>query len=350
MQGTEDLDVRVAFADIRQTDGNFHASIAKNTSHRFGMECIDPQDGDLREHVLVNLDCDIILPPSFAESVLSKFTSPTLQLLCCRGSQPATTGRIAIRASAYAEINGHDQEPGILGSGYQDVDLCGRVKLAPFAHDGSMVQEEQKVADLLDRQEAKEPAVAGWALPNTSHDYATWKDDRQLAKIQWVHNPDNLSWYDMNQSNRKAMLDKRGLPAPWAWKRNWQFSQLGWPFMELPREYLQPSTRSPGGEGSRTFCVTVFRHRNEKLGIRLEAVSGPGHRSAARIHRIFQDGLIDRWNRMQESNGLQGWAVQVDDVIVGLNGQHEFSTSSWELQTATTVNLLIMRGLSLKLS
>ena len=53
---------------------------------------------------------------------------------------------------------------------------------------------------------------------------------------------------------------------------------------------------------------------------------------------------------MQESNGLQGWAVQVDDVIVGLNGQHEFSTSSWELQTATTVNLLIMRGLSLKLS
>ena len=103
-----------------------------------------------------------------------------------------------------------------------------------------------------------------------------------------------------------------------------------------------------GGEGSRTsenktFCVTVFRHGNEKLGIRLEAVSGPGHRSAARIHRIFQDGLIDRWNRMQESNGLQGWAVQVDDVIVGLNGQHEFSTSSWEFQTAATVNLLIMR-------
>ena len=246
MQGTEDLDVRLAFADIRQTDGNFHASIAKNTSHRFGMECIDPQDGDLREHVLVNLDCDIILPPSFAESVLSKFTSPTLQLLCCRGRQPATTGRIAIRASAYAEINGHDQEPGILGSGYQDVDLCGRVKIAPFAHDGSIVHEEQKVAYLLERQKAKEPAVAGWALPNTSHDYATWEDDRQLAKIQWVHNPDNLSWDDMNQSNRKAMLDKRRLPAPWAWKRNWQFSQLGWPFIELPREYLQPSMRGPG--------------------------------------------------------------------------------------------------------
>ena len=47
MQGTEELDVRLCFADIRQTDGNFHASIAKNTSHRFGMECIDPEDGDL---------------------------------------------------------------------------------------------------------------------------------------------------------------------------------------------------------------------------------------------------------------------------------------------------------------
>ena len=46
---------------------------------------------------------------------------------------------------------------------------------------------------------------------------------------------------------------------------------------------------------------------------------------------------------MQESNGLQGWAVQVDDLIVGLNGQHEFSTSSWEFHTATSLNLLIMR-------
>ncbi|CAE7934499.1 unnamed protein product [Symbiodinium necroappetens] len=101
---------------------------------------------------------------------------------------------------------------------------------------------------------------------------------------------------------------------------------------------------------AKSFCVTVFRHGREKLGIRLEAVSGLGYHSAARVHRIFEGGLIDRWNRTQESNGLQGWAVQVDDVIVGLNGQHEFSSSSSEFQTATTLNLLIMRGLPLKLS
>ncbi|CAE7645927.1 unnamed protein product, partial [Symbiodinium necroappetens] len=130
----------------------------------------------------------------------------------------------------------------------------------------------------------------------------------------------------------------------------------------LPKTLHVPDTgfQDAEWEGSRSqksrasqansFCVTVFRNGEEKLGIRLEAVSGLGYHSAARVHRIFQGGLIDRWNRMQESNGLQGWAVQVDDVIVGLNGQHEFSTSSWEFQTATTVNLLIIRGLSLKLS
>ena len=102
---------------------------------------------------------------------------------------------------------------------------------------------------------------------------------------------------------------------------------------------------------AKSFSVTVFRQTpQEKLGIRTEPVSGAGYDSAARVHRIFEGGLIDRWNRMQQSNGLQGWAVQVDDVIVGLNGQHEFAASSSEFLTATTVNLLIMRGLPLKLS
>ena len=80
MQGTEDLDARLSFADIRQTDGNFHASIAKNTSHRFGMECIDPQDGDLREHVLVNL----LVPPKTCD-----FTSHSVSrsTTCRRASE-----------------------------------------------------------------------------------------------------------------------------------------------------------------------------------------------------------------------------------------------------------------------
>ena len=255
LQGTEELDVRLCFADMRQTDGYFHGSFAKNTSHRFGIECIDPQDGDLSQHVLVNLDCDIVLPPSFAESVLSRFRSPTLQLLGCRGKQSATTGRLAIRASAFVQINGYDQEPGILGSGFQDVDLRDRVGIAPFADDGSIVREGQSdivpaksgvVERLLNEHQATHPAVAGWALPNTLHEYATVEDDRKLAKIHWVYNPDSLSWDDMNESNRAAMLAKRNQPAPWAWKRNLQFSQLGWPFIELRREHLQLAMRNPG--------------------------------------------------------------------------------------------------------
>ncbi|CAE7803742.1 unnamed protein product [Symbiodinium sp. CCMP2456] len=77
----------------------------------------------------------------------------------------------------------------------------------------------------------------------------------------------------------------------------------------------------------------------------MEAVSGAGYSSAARVRRILEGGLIDRWNRMQEENGLHGWGVQVDDVIVGMNGQREFSTSSLEFQTATELNLLVMRGM-----
>ncbi|CAE7642667.1 unnamed protein product [Symbiodinium sp. CCMP2456] len=130
----------------------------------------------------------------------------------------------------------------------------------------------------------------------------------------------------------------------------------------LPKVLKVPDTgfQDAEWEGSRSqesrasqvksFSVTVFRQGKERLGIRLEAVSGVGYHSAARVHRIFEGGLIDRWNRMQESNGLQGWAVEVDDVIVGLNGQHEFSTEGSEFQTATTLNLLIMRGLPLKLA
>ncbi|CAE7786632.1 unnamed protein product [Symbiodinium sp. CCMP2456] len=267
LQGTEELDVRLCFADIRQTDGYFHASFAKNTSHRFGIECIDidPQDedGDLSQHVLVNLDCDIVLPPSFAEAVLLRFRSRTLQLLGCRGKQSATTGRLAIRASAFVEINGYDQEPGILGSGFQDIDLRDRVGIAPFAHDGSIVREGQSdivpaksgvVESLLNEHQATHPAVAGWALPNTLHEHATVEDDRKLAKIHWVYNPGSLSWDDMNESNRAAMLAKRNQPAPRAWKRNLQFSfsQLGWPSIELRRENLQLAMRNPG----RIFHVT----------------------------------------------------------------------------------------------
>ena len=51
----------------------------------------------------------------------------------------------------------------------------------------------------------------------------------------------------------------------------------------------------------------------------MEAVSGEGYSSAARVRKILEGGLIDRWNRMQEENGLHGWGVQVDDVIIGMS-------------------------------
>eukprot|EP00439_Symbiodinium_sp_Y106_P011583 s4992_g1.t1 len=95
-----------------------------------------------------------------------------------------------------------------------------------------------------------------------------------------------------------------------------------------------------------TFAITVFRATPEqRLGIRVENVRGAGYDSAARVHRIFEGGMIDKWNSTQVANGLPTWVVKVDDVIVGMNGRHEFTPTSAEVRTATMLNLLIVRGL-----
>ena len=229
--GERELEVRLAFADLRPTQRYFHASWAKNTSHQFALRCIG-SECELHEHILVNLDCDIVLPPRFCESVLRKFRSPALQLLGCRGAQAATTGRLAIRASAFASIGGYDQEPDIYGSGYQDIDLRERVKIAPLSHDRGVVKH------CFDTQSAADPSLSGWALPNTNFDFATIQEDRNMAKMTCVYNPHNWTWGEMNEANRDVMLAKQQRAGFAGWKRNAGLDQLGWPFIEVPLDCI----------------------------------------------------------------------------------------------------------------
>ena len=249
LRGTEELEVNVCFADLSATGGFFHSSFAKNTSHCFALHCIGCSNFELQDHILVNLDCDVILPPRFAESVLHKFRSRALQLLACRNSQAATTGRLAIRASAFVEVQGYDQEPDIQGAGYQDVDLHHRVGIVPFADDGSIRSDPEASSALsarsVGRLQAADPALGGWALPNTEHEFATEEDDRRLAKVKHVHNPRNLNWDEMNEENRAAMFAKRKRPASYAWKRNVGL-RLGWPFVQLHCDHLALAWRNPG--------------------------------------------------------------------------------------------------------
>ena len=96
----------------------------------------------------------------------------------------------------------------------------------------------------------------------------------------------------------------------------------------------------------KTFHIQVYKDTpDDKLGIRTEIVDGIGFGAAGRIHRIFEGGLIQRWNRMAETCGMNSWQVEIDDVIIGVNGRMEFDPNDLEVRTATDLDLLILRGL-----
>ncbi|CAE7394268.1 unnamed protein product, partial [Symbiodinium microadriaticum] len=70
-------------------------------------------------------------------------------------------------------------------------------------------------------------------------------------------------------------------------------------------------TEAKHSERPKTFAITVFRQTAaERLGIRVEPVRGKGYEAAARVHRIFPGGLIDKWNQMATANGLRDWFAQ----------------------------------------
>ncbi|CAJ1360662.1 unnamed protein product, partial [Effrenium voratum] len=109
VEGLQQVRLTLGFVDTRATGGAFHMSFAKNASHMLGRkEAVSRavNEGDASSVILVNLDCDNIIGPKFLPALLETFANPRLQILQARG---------------------YDEEPGVLGSGYQDIDFLKRV-------------------------------------------------------------------------------------------------------------------------------------------------------------------------------------------------------------------------------
>ena len=111
--------------------GWWHASVAKNTSHKLAIQTYRNKFGKAdknRQHFLVNLDCDNIMGPRFCKTLgeLLIALPATGCIQAVSGKDPGTTGRIGLYDETFLRIAGYDEEMGPMG--YQDVDLMNRVQ------------------------------------------------------------------------------------------------------------------------------------------------------------------------------------------------------------------------------
>lgn len=107
--------------------GEWHASIAKNTTHRLA-------GGD----ILVNLDCDNYTGKEGGKVVIDHFQRADENILLWQYSKKkldGTFGRIALTRDLFNELGGYDES--LLQMGYQDGDLKDRAVAlgAKLVHD-----------------------------------------------------------------------------------------------------------------------------------------------------------------------------------------------------------------------
>mmetsp|Transcript_35206 Transcript_35206/g.81136 ORF Transcript_35206/g.81136 Transcript_35206/m.81136 type:complete len:381 (-) Transcript_35206:69-1211(-) len=164
-----------------------------------------------------------------------------------------------------------------------------------------------------------------WSTPNVAQPVPTWAPEPAPSAAQ----PEATAQPSSAQERRSPEAE----PAPSAQEKGFQAA-------------VWPCSQAKNAESFRTFSITVFRKSAEdRLGIRMEAVDGAGYDVACRVHCIFAGGLIDGWNRMMVANDMPDWAIKVDDVIAGINGSHSFTAGCFEAESASMLNLLIVRGL-----
>ena len=90
---------------------------------------------DLNTVVLVNLDCDQIFEGSYVAALRRNFSTRmrpevipvSRPQTVANGAGGSLTGRIAYTCISFLAIGGYDEEEGVLGSGYQDVDITLRI-------------------------------------------------------------------------------------------------------------------------------------------------------------------------------------------------------------------------------
>ncbi len=179
---------------------HWHASVAKNASHVFALSAeVSGEDerSTLERVLLVNLDGDNVFEPSYVEALINGTlkTDAGFHTGAPRGSGRAAsgecglTGRMTYHALDFMALGGYDEEEGVAGMGFQDVDLLRR---------------------LNKRAGRKGPQVSngcGFAFPQG----ATRKLDRGFAKICHM-DPAVVTqfktWGNMNKHNAEAMIKK----------------------------------------------------------------------------------------------------------------------------------------------
>lgn len=201
------VETNVGFANLAETSNLFHMSWAKNTSHQMAINhlashplpastSVSGLPSDIGGVVYVNLDADNSIGPKFIETLVAAFISRRTAAVHCRGFEDGTCGRLAVRANTFQQLGGYDQEPDVLPSGYQDIDL--KLRIGRYFN---------KPVSLLAVQNKKEPAmheVIGYAAPNAEDK----KADRGSAKIAKVSNPNHQTWGQMNAVNSQTMSRK----------------------------------------------------------------------------------------------------------------------------------------------
>jgi hypothetical protein len=158
---------------------------------------------DLADVVLISLDCDQIFAESYVTAVRRSFVGfvprqrvfpVCLPTLCRNGGGGSLTGRIAYTAFSFLAIGGYDEEPGVLGSGSQDVDIC--VRLAKQAAGGDAP------ADVWEG--------IGDALPNDPSGSMKLSNVAKVANLSQgdFQAAGGSTWGDVNKHNWKIMKAK----------------------------------------------------------------------------------------------------------------------------------------------
>jgi hypothetical protein len=218
----------------------WHASQCKNAAHTLAaretwMQGIAPQNV-----VLVNVDVDNIVPPSYLEALLAGWEAELQRMdeaglsdettpgrpLMARCAHGPLTGRIALSLPDFARLGGYDEEPKIYGTGSQDVDLLDRAKAmfkqwqehAMETHQG--LPEGASFASVPPVRML--PCEAGAAFDNEPN--LTVKEDRGSSKIKnldpevvqafktWGR-VNNANWAQFTEKMKQGRLGRNGVDA-----------------------------------------------------------------------------------------------------------------------------------------
>ena len=204
----------------------WHASLGKNSSHIFAMKHMQDQNVPTTDYLLCNLDRDNIFSPAYVSAVAKHWYiekkiladaataegSPgsaglyPIRAIVAASQHDGMTGRVCLQASDFARLGGYDQEEGVAGSGYQDVDLLRRSAKSVELH-----VNKSRIYPL--RKNAKENKMqqnAGTCFPNKPG--ATPTQDRGILKIQNCDPQDiakfRNSWGRFNSNNHQVMTAK----------------------------------------------------------------------------------------------------------------------------------------------